>query len=183
MKLPQFSIRTLLILVALVAFYFPFDKAYRKWLARNHGGSYVAAVLHSELHEGDNLDSVAAHFDSIRLLTPSTDNDYLLNLAAICSRKGLSIQEFDEFYRVSVSSGPGAYLQFRNRKLVNLWNTAYIDMIKYPSQPASYSARLQFYLIYMLICAFFYVSVSLMRYWKKHNKKLQRRHLIHRVNR
>ena len=174
MQLHQFSIRKLLIVIALVAFYFPYEKSYRRWLATNHGYSYVEAVLHSEVHEGDSLERVSSHFDSIRLLTPLNDSEYLANLATICSRKGLAVLKNDEFYRLSVTSGPSAYLQFRNRRLVNLWNTAYIDAVKYPSQPVSGFARIVFMVIYISIFVSVLMSDSLLQYWVRHNKKLHR---------
>ena len=174
MKLHQFSIRKMLLVIALVASFFPCETLFRRWLATNHGYSYVEAVLHSEVHEGDSLERVSSHFDSIRLLTPLNDSEYLTNLVMICSRKGLAVLKNDEFYRLSVTSGPSAYLQFRNRRLVNLWNTAYIDAMKYPSRPVSNNARSIFLAIYFCLFATALVSDSFLQHWMRHNKKLQR---------
>jgi hypothetical protein len=162
----------MLIFVALVAFFFPCAHVYRNWLARSYGQTYIEAVLHSDLHEGDSLEQVASHFDSIRLLTPSTDTDYLSNLATICAQKGFAVHPNDEFYHVSVESGPGAYLQFRNRRLVNLWNTAFIDENKYPSQRASNSAPLLFFTIYASVSTLVLASDSLLQCCMRQNKRL-----------
>ncbi len=176
MQLHQFSIRKLLIVIALVASYFPYEKSYHKWLARNHGCSYVEAVLTSQLREGDSLELVASHFDSIRLLETTTDSEYLSNLSAICSRKGFAILEDDEFYRLAVASGPGAYLQFRNRRLVNIWNSAWIDSRKYPSQRVSSFARFVFMAIYISIFVSVLVTDSLIQYWARHKSGKDARH-------
>lgn len=152
MQLRQFSMRTLLLLVAMGALYFPSEKVYRTWLSRNHTFSYVEAVLHSELTEGDSFKSVASHFTSNRLLTHPADTEYISNLSAICSKKGMAIMDKDEFYHLSIGDGSGAYLQFRDKKLVNLWNTAYIDAMKNPSQTrAPAYSMLVFALIYFVV--------------------------------
>ncbi len=128
MPAPQYSLRTFLIFVAFVAAYFLCSQVYNTWydslIRSNHSFHYVELVLAAKLRNGDTLQDVSAHFDNVRLVT-ANDVHVNRNIATVWGNKGLTIAKGDQFYFCSVSTGAGGYLQFRQDKLVNLWNTAY----------------------------------------------------------
>ena len=172
MLLQQFSLRKLLVAVMLVALYFPCDQVYRYWLASTYGYSYVEAVIALELHNGDTIKQVGRQFHQMRLLTPASDSEYLTNLAMVWSNRGLPIQENDEFFHASLRGGAGAYLQFRDGRLVNLWNTAYIDSHKLaPSPPPDNLARLRFIAIYLAGAVLVLLADSVLAFLLRRNKR------------
>ena len=125
---PQYSLRGLLVFIAVVAAYFPCSQIYNAWcqsrIRSNHSYHYVELVLLTKLRNGQTLQDVSAHFDDVRLVT-ANDVHVNRNIARVWGNKGLTIAKGDQFYFCSVSAGAGGYLQFRQGKLVNLWNTAY----------------------------------------------------------
>ena len=176
MRLKQFSLRKMLVLVALIAFFFPCASVFRGWLHQNRGQSYVEGILHAELREGQSLANVSSHFDSTRLLTPANDAEYLANLKTICASQNFEVEDDDEFYHLSVASGPGAYLQFRKEKLINLWNSASIDQNKFPGQRASNSTHLVFFVAYVT----FSLVVLGFDSWLIYCKNGRQKHGVHR---
>ena len=166
----------MLLCVLLVAFFFPCARVFRGWLHQNRGQSYVEGILHTELREGQSLASVSSHFDSTRLLTPTNDAEYLANLKTVCASQNYEVENDDEFYHLSVASGPGAYLQFREKKLVNLWNTAFIDENKFPGQRASNATHFVFFFAYVT----FSLVVLAFDSWLIYYKNGRQNHGVHR---
>ena len=166
----------MLLCVLLVAFFFPCASVFRGWLHQNRGQSYVEGILHAELREGQSLANVSSHFDSTRLLTPANDAEFLANLKKICASQNYQVEKDDAFYHLSVASGPGAYLQFRKEKLVNLWNTAFIDQDKYPGKRATNSTHLVFFVAYVTFSLVVLGFDSWLIYYKSHRQN----HGVHR---
>jgi hypothetical protein len=132
----QYSLRMLIVVVAVVAAYFPLARIYHSWFTKTYGSYYIASVIGSKIHDGDSIADVARHFDTHRLLTKS-DTRHMKNITEFCNRNNLPIEECDEFHTFSVSTG-GVDLQFRDGRLVNLQNNLYSDAAKL-SQINSYS--------------------------------------------
>jgi hypothetical protein len=137
MSSSQYSMRTLLIFVAVVAMYFPCAQVYDAWFhsrtRSNHSFHYVEMVLLTELRNGDTLAQVGKHFDNTKLVTPA-DVQTNTNIRTVWGNKGLPILPGDQFYFFSLSTGAGCHLQFRQGTLVNLWNTAYTSVVRDPRQ-------------------------------------------------
>ena len=98
--MPRFSLRTLLIAVALVAAYFPCSELYVSWvykrLEANHGYHYVLMLLHSEFRNGDSLHEVATRFENVRLLSANNTQE-MENIRNIWAMKKLTIEVDDQF--------------------------------------------------------------------------------------
>lgn len=127
MKCPQYSLQTLLVLVVLVAAYFPCHRfyltLYRSWLANNYGSFYVDVIRNSELQNGDTLQEVGRHFDKIQMVTDleqATKKDIIEYLV----RLKMDILEGDQFFHASLLNGAGMDLQFRDGHLVNHYKRA-----------------------------------------------------------
>ena len=124
----QYSLRMLIVAIAIVAAYFPLARIYHSWFTKTYGPYYVASVLGSKIHDGDSVADVARHFDSHRLLS-NNDARQMKNVTEFCSRNNLRIEEQDVFHTFAISRG-GVDLQFRDGKLVNLQNNLYSDALK-----------------------------------------------------
>ena len=127
----QYSLRTLIVAVVVVAAYFPLARIYHSWFTKTYRQFYLTSVLGSKIHDGDSVGDVARHFDSHRLLSSLSSNDArtIKYLTEYCGLHNLRIEEHDEFHSFSISRG-GVDLQFRDGKLVNLQNNLYIDVRK-----------------------------------------------------
>lgn len=123
MKLLQYSLRTFLVVVALVATYFPCHRIYRSWLANNYGSFYVDTVRNSYLRNGDTLQEVVRHFDKMQMVT-DLNAAQMKEIVEGWAGMKLTILEDDQFFHASLLNGAGMDLQFRDGQLVNLWKKA-----------------------------------------------------------
>jgi hypothetical protein len=87
------------------------------------------------LRDGDTLQEVGTHFDDMQLVT-ANDVNANRNISTTWANRGLTIANGDQFYSCSVNTGAGGYLQFRQGKLVNLWDTAHSSVGNLKAQPA-----------------------------------------------
>ena len=160
MQFPQYSLRTFLVVVALVATYFPCQRiylsCYRSWLANNHGSFYVDTVRNSDLRPGDTLQEVGRHFDKMQMVT-DLDAAKMKEIVESRVRMKMEILEGDQFYYASLLNGAGMDLQFRDGHLVNLWKRG----TKYSQHPL---IRYGFPIYYVsFVTMFFFVYRLLVR--------------------
>ena len=125
----RYSVRTLIVVVTLVAVYFPLARFYDSWYTSKYGEYYTSNVLGFKIHNGDSLNQVASHFGSYQAV--GHDHHFpaiSMTIAELCARNNWPVEEGDQFYRFSTPGGDGGtYLQFRNNKLINLKNSDYAD--------------------------------------------------------
>src|SRR5437870_206594 len=60
----QFSMRTLIVSVLLVAICLATNRAYLRWYVHKYPSHYVFSVLHDQIHDGDTFEHVAQYFES-----------------------------------------------------------------------------------------------------------------------
>ena len=118
----SFSIRTLLLLVTLVALYFPTRAIYEPWqesrLRVSHAMFHDFSVL-AKLTEGDSLEEVSRHYDSLRPIDSNSPLHSRLKME-FAALNNLTFDETDEFYEYRThGDGNFGYLQFRDGLLVN----------------------------------------------------------------
>ena len=121
MKFPQYSLRSFLVVVALVAAYFPCHRiylsSYRSWLVHNHGLLYIDIIRNSELRNGDTLQEVRRHFDKMQMVT-DLNAAQMKEIVAKRVQLKMTMLEDDQFFHGSLANGEGMDLQFRDRKSV-----------------------------------------------------------------
>ena len=110
----QLSLRTLLVLMALVAVCLVAHRSYRTWYIRHYPGHYLHTVLLPNVHNGDTRQEVALLFASGDRVDMQTDSN-----VQKWNFRPWPILPGDEFWQFSDSSGHRVYLQFRNGLLVN----------------------------------------------------------------
>lgn len=169
----RYSVRALILVLTLVAVYFPLARLYDSWFASTYGEYYTANVLGFRIHNGDSFRRVASYFGSHR----PVGRDHQLGLISIeelCASNNLPIEEGDQFYRFSTpGSDSGVYLQFRDDKLINLTNTTYSNANSLARMngnalphPALTHGFLPLYLITVLVVTLLYsFRMSLRRRW------------------
>ena len=122
----RYSVRMLIVVVTLVAVYFPLAGVYDSWYASKYGHYYVANVLGFKIHNGDSFDRVASHFGSHQRV----GRDHKLatiSIEELWASRNCSIEDGDEIYRFSMPGDSATYLQFRSDRLINLTNSEYAD--------------------------------------------------------
>ena len=124
MRLPTYSLRTILVIVTLVATYFASAQWYNAWLSTHYETYYTLSQLHSTICNGDSLQEVGAIFDSVKLVTQKDSAD-MSGVTALWTARKWPIETGDEFYFMSTSNGMPGVFQFREGKLVNHQNSDY----------------------------------------------------------
>ena len=117
----SFSIRTLLLMVAVVAIYFPIRDIYEPWRRRRLQVSHpIFSDFESlaSITEGDSVSVVARHYPMLEAVEPNTPS--WQNLARQFESSGMRVENTDEFYEYTIHGvGNFGYLQFRDGNLVN----------------------------------------------------------------
>lgn len=124
----RFSLRTLMLLVAVVSAYFPLANLFDAWMTTTYDKYYVNSILAHQIKNGDSIDTVASHFWSHRLLDDSDSHD-MKNVTDIWTSNRWMIEKDDQLYYFGTLGGAGTYLQFRDDRLINLSNKAHRDEV------------------------------------------------------
>ncbi len=159
----RFSLRTLLVLMAVVSAYFPLANLFDNWVSTTYGEHYVNSILASRIQNGDSIDTVASHFSSFRLLDDSDTND-MENVTRIWTSNRWTMKNDDQIYYFETLGGSGTYLQFSDGRLINLSNKAHRDergiakMNAYPFP--NWIVRCGFFPLYILL-----VVIAMTAFW------------------
>lgn len=127
MKTPRYSLRTLLVGVAIVAAYFPLGMLYHRWFSTEYSPYYVSTVLASKISNGDSVNEVASYFSSQRSLTDAERID-MQSIPGTFGGASRVIEDGDECYSFSTHGRSGIVAQFRDGRLINLPNESYSDL-------------------------------------------------------
>ena len=119
----QFSTRTLLAFMALVAVCLAAHRLYSAWYVRNYPGHYLHSLLNSQVHNGDTRADVARFYDTAVKVDVQADP----NVQQLWNSRKWAIDVGDEVWHFSGSSGHGVYLQFRAGQLINHRNSDFAD--------------------------------------------------------
>src|SRR5262245_61444174 len=109
----QFSIRTLIVSVLLVAICLATNRAYLRWYAHKYPSHYVFSVLRNQIHDGDTFEHVAQYFERAE----RTDFD-APNVRKVWSTRPWTIQPGDDIWHFRNASS-GVFIQFRDGRVVN----------------------------------------------------------------
>jgi hypothetical protein len=126
MSVHRFSLRTLFLIVTLVAAFLACHRVYRSWIATAYSAYYVNDVLQSQVHNGDSVQETARHFNTARPITEEDTNE-LDRITLIWGLRQWDIEDGDEFHCFQ-SPNTGVYLQFRHGKLINHQNSDYDNL-------------------------------------------------------
>jgi len=118
---PQFSIRTLLIGVLLIALCLASARAFNYWYAHKYTAHNLFSHLHDRIHNGDTFQKVVRYFKTTEKVESTTP--YVQKL---WSARSWDIQPGDEIWRFGERSN-GVYLQFRDGRLINHSNSDYAN--------------------------------------------------------
>ena len=155
----NYSIRTLLVAIAIVAAYFPMRDVYATWrrarLQTTHQifSDYETLAM---IHEGDSVQDVTRYYPMLSSV-PSNTAPWT-TVANGLQSAGQSVQPSDEFYRYTLrEEGMYGYLQFRDAKLVNHPDAVFSDPIANAARngaalPAIFD-RIGFFPIYLVMAA------------------------------
>lgn len=139
----QFSLRSLILTISLVAFYFFATMLYRDWIQSAYP-SYAWAEDRASLQNGQSLDSVSALFETNQKISLSdlvdlgpTQTGKILRPGGFTFASPSVIMEMREIldkgyelYSFTDRYGDGVHLQFSNGKLINHPRGASYDAIR-----------------------------------------------------
>jgi hypothetical protein len=109
----QFSLRTLIVSLLLVAICLATNRAYRRWYAHKYPSHYLYSVLRDQIHDGDTFEHVARYFERAE----QTDFD-ARNVRNVWSTRPWPIQPGDDIWHFRNASS-GVLIQFRDGRVVN----------------------------------------------------------------
>ncbi len=119
----QFSIRTLLLLVALTAVCLSIHRVYQSWYVQSYTLHSLHSFLSTGINNGDSFDKVAGHFETAAKVDIAS-NDQVRDL---WKYKGWAIQPHDEIWHFIYSKGRGVWIQFRDGRVVNFRASDFAD--------------------------------------------------------
>jgi hypothetical protein len=169
----SFSLKTLLLAIAVVAVYFPLREIYDSWrrhrLQETHQifSDYETLAI---LNEGDSVQDVTRHYPMLSAVEPNTPA--WDNIANGFQSAKLSVEATDAFYQYTLNEeGMYGYLHFRNGKLINHPKDVFADPVANAirsgvSLPGFFD-RMGFFPIYFatiaLACTIFFVGKRFIR--------------------
>ena len=121
----RYGIRGLLVTLALVAAFFPFQDLYEHWFRSSYSGYHVHQSLGEYVSDGDPFNYVSSLFDRSEPRTKEWVDKYAPVLA---NRKSTfaDYKDGDEYHAFFVNGGNvHALFQFRNGLVVNHLNKLY----------------------------------------------------------
>jgi hypothetical protein len=119
----QFSIRSLLLMVALAAVCLTIHRVYHHWYLQNYSGYSLYLLLGTQVHNGDTFEEVAGHFGKAVKVDLSKEP----SMQRVWDSRGWTILPGDEFWRFRHSTRNGVTLQFRDGRVVNFQPSDYAD--------------------------------------------------------
>ena len=132
----RFGIRTLLLSLAVVAVFFPFQSFYSHWFRSSYSGYHVHQTLRDYVSVGDSFEYVSSLFDR----TESRTKQWIDKHAPVLlSRKSIFAdhENGDEYHIFTVDGGNvRALFQFRDGLVVNHLNNLYqfpYSSVKHPN--------------------------------------------------
>ena len=124
MKL-RYGIRSLLVVCAVVAAFFPFQHLYDHWFRSSYSGYHIHTVLGDRVANGDSFDYVSSLFDRSEART----EDWIVkNRQVFANGKPVlaNLKEGDKYYVFYINGGNvRALFQFRGGSVVNHTNSIY----------------------------------------------------------
>ena len=123
--MPQFSIRTLLLVVALAAACLTIHRLYQRWYVQNYALHAAHSMLGTQVHNGDTFQTITRLFE--QAVKVDLSNDENENVRYLWNYKGWMILPGDEIWHFEYSHGQGAWLQFRDGRVVNFQPRDFAD--------------------------------------------------------
>jgi len=119
----QFSTRTLLALMGLVAVCLAAHRLHYAWYVRNYPGHYLDSLLYARVHNGYARVDIARLFASGARVDVQTNP----NVQRVWTSRQWPIAPGDEIWHFHDAYRHGVYLQFRDGRLVNHSNADFAD--------------------------------------------------------
>jgi hypothetical protein len=119
----QFSIRTLLLLVALAAVCLTIHRVYQFWYVRYYPYHSLQTLVGTQVHNGDTFQEVARHFKKAE----KVDFDNEPRVQMVWNSRGWAVLPGDEVWRFQHSARNGTVLQFREGRVVNFQSSDHAD--------------------------------------------------------
>ena len=123
----RFSLATLLLLILLVAAYFPLRALFEPWQQARTSSEHPLYALHldsSQLQEGDTVEIAASLFPTLKFVEPNSDDRTKLEQLATIT--GRAMPKNYDLYRYK-SHGVVGFLMFQNGKLI--WEDDHDDPV------------------------------------------------------
>ncbi len=122
----RFSIRTLLLIVALAAACLATHRAYQHWYTQNYPLHALDSLLSTRVNNGDTFEAVSANFEkAVRMDLMTQDNQQ--NVLYLWNHRGWEILPDDEIWHFEYAQGHGVWLQFRDGRVVNFQRRDFAD--------------------------------------------------------
>src|SRR4029079_16440705 len=112
----QFSIRTLLLMVALAAVCLTIHRVYQHWYVRYYPLHSLHTLIGTQMHNADTFQEVARHFKKAEKVDFKNDP----KIQMLWNARGWTVLPGDEIWRFWHSARNSALFQFRDGRVVNL---------------------------------------------------------------
>jgi hypothetical protein len=124
----QFSIRTLLLIVLLVAICLATNRTYVRWYAHKYPSHYIYSVCRDQIRDGDTFKHVAQYFER------AEQTDFAApNARNVWSTRPWTIRPGDDIWHFHNKSS-GVLIQFRDGRVVNHPTSDYADIDRMAQQ-------------------------------------------------